>query len=163
MSAIKRRVIASLLAVALLVVPVLALFQPIQIEGDANGDGVVDFRDVQVVLAELQSAAGTVAADVNRDGEVDVRDLQLAFAQSTIELSGSREPLPSDASTGYIPSASPFRVFQEFTCAQLAADAGINSSYPGHTPRIATPRLISPSRTVRLLFGISPHAPPIFA
>lgn len=43
--------------------------------GDANGDGVVDFADLNVVLSNFNVQGDGLAGDLNRDGSVDFTDL----------------------------------------------------------------------------------------
>lgn len=43
--------------------------------GDANGDGVVDFGDLNAVLSDFNQAGDGLDGDLNRDGVVDFSDL----------------------------------------------------------------------------------------
>jgi hypothetical protein len=51
--------------------------------GDVNGDGKVDYKDVQIVKAALGTTAGMPGydpwADVIRDGVVDSADLEVVL------------------------------------------------------------------------------------
>jgi hypothetical protein len=51
------------------------------VPGDANGDGVVDVRDLALVARNMGKRNPDPRADVNHDGRVDVRDLLLVLLQ----------------------------------------------------------------------------------
>ncbi|MGP1309585.1 MAG: dockerin type I domain-containing protein, partial [Phycisphaerales bacterium] len=46
-----------------------------EVEGDANGDGVVNFGDLNAVLSTFGGVGAAQAGDVNADGRVDFADL----------------------------------------------------------------------------------------
>lgn len=48
--------------------------------GDANGDLVVDFVDLNIVLGSFGQMGGAVPGDVNNDGRVDFLDLNLVLS-----------------------------------------------------------------------------------
>ncbi len=43
--------------------------------GDANGDGVIDFLDLNIVLSDFGRSGGALRGDLNRDNVVDFLDL----------------------------------------------------------------------------------------
>ncbi|MBL0921940.1 MAG: hypothetical protein IBJ10_07405, partial [Phycisphaerales bacterium] len=47
--------------------------------GDANGDGVVNFLDVNIVLGAFNTSGDVVPGDMNLDGKVDFADLNMAL------------------------------------------------------------------------------------
>ena len=57
--------------------------EPIDIPGDANGDGEVNILDinfiVNVILGDDTSDSSIKSADVNRDGEVNIADINLTL------------------------------------------------------------------------------------
>lgn len=55
-----------------------AAFPPIKCDADANGDGVVDINDMNMLLA--QWATPGPEGDLNEDGIVDINDLNLVLA-----------------------------------------------------------------------------------
>jgi hypothetical protein len=163
MSLAIRRGITGFVSAALLLVSVCPSVHSAFDEGDANRDGAVDVRDIQVVVAGFRGASDASAADVNRDGSVDVRDLQSVLAQTMVEQTGSNEPFPSDSGNGTLPLTRPYRVFIEVGYLHPQDDADSTFFSPRQQSAVALAELIPPSGTTRLLFGISPHAPPIFA
>ncbi len=52
--------------------------QPVDQEGDTNGDGLVNVTDLLAVIADW-GCTGTCSADVDGDGDVDVSDLLLVI------------------------------------------------------------------------------------
>lgn len=52
-----------------------AKLEPIFAPGDINGDGRVDFLDLNQTLADYARTGGNIPGDVNRDGVVDMLDL----------------------------------------------------------------------------------------
>ncbi|TVQ61197.1 MAG: hypothetical protein EA379_06770 [Phycisphaerales bacterium] len=50
------------------------------VPGDANGDGVVDFADLSIVLASFGMSGADLQGDLNGDGVVDFQDLALVLA-----------------------------------------------------------------------------------
>lgn len=60
-----------------------AVLAPPPCRADANGDGAVDFLDLNIVLSEYgqTGAPGTLAADFNNDGRVDFLDLNIALGE----------------------------------------------------------------------------------
>jgi hypothetical protein len=48
--------------------------------GDANGDGVVNFTDLNIVLSEFGQSGAGLAGDVNGDGVVSFADLNLVLS-----------------------------------------------------------------------------------
>ncbi len=48
--------------------------------GDANGDNVVDFRDLNLILGSFGQSGPALLGDVNHDGVVDFRDLNLVLS-----------------------------------------------------------------------------------
>jgi hypothetical protein len=48
--------------------------------GDTNGDGVVNFADLNAVLASFGQSGSTIPGDVNADGRVDFADLNLVLS-----------------------------------------------------------------------------------
>jgi hypothetical protein len=54
------------------------------VRGDVNGDGIIDYKDLAVIVARYGSRQGDSsylgAADVNGDGVIDYRDLALVVA-----------------------------------------------------------------------------------
>ncbi len=163
MSLAIRRGIIGLLSVVLLAVALCPSVRSAFDEGDANRDGAVDVRDVQIVIAGLRGASDTSAADVNRDGIVDVRDLQYAIARGMGEQTGSNEPSPSDSGNGTVPLTRPYRVFLEVGYLHLQVGADSTPFSPRQESAAALAELIPPTGTTRLLFGVCPHAPPVLA
>lgn len=55
--------------------------------GDANGDGIVSFADLNIVLSQFgqSGAPGTLAGDVNDDGFVNFTDLNIVLGNFGIE------------------------------------------------------------------------------
>ena len=49
--------------------------------GDINGDGTVNFTDLNIVLAQFGQTGIAIAADVNGDGVVDFADLNLVLSE----------------------------------------------------------------------------------
>ncbi len=49
-------------------------------EGDSNGDGVVNFADLNTVLANFGQAGAMLPGDVNNDGTVNFTDLNIVLA-----------------------------------------------------------------------------------
>ncbi|MFH0824445.1 MAG: dockerin type I domain-containing protein [Pseudomonadota bacterium] len=163
MSLAIRRGITGLLSVALLVVSLCPSVHSAFDEGDANRDGAVDVRDVQAVVAGLRGASGASAADVNQDGIVDVCDLQYVLARSMVEQTGSNEPSPSDSGNGTLPLTRPYRVFLDVGYLDPQVAAASTPFFARQESAVALAELIPPTGTTRLLFGVSPHAPPKFA
>jgi hypothetical protein len=48
--------------------------------GDTNGDGVVNFADLNAVLASFGQSGASIPGDVNADGRVDFADLNLVLS-----------------------------------------------------------------------------------
>jgi hypothetical protein len=48
--------------------------------GDANGDRVIDFEDLNIVLSSFGQAGASVPGDVNGDGSVNFLDLNLVLS-----------------------------------------------------------------------------------
>ena len=46
-----------------------------KLEGDVNGDGVVDVADIASIISVMAKGGNDAAADVNNDGVVDVADI----------------------------------------------------------------------------------------
>lgn len=61
-------------------VMVLATILGALCEGDANGDGVVNFVDLNAVLSEFGQAGPSLVGDVNDDGVVDFGDLNTVLS-----------------------------------------------------------------------------------
>ncbi len=163
MSLAIRRGITGLLSAALVVATVCPYVYSAFDEGDANRDGAVDVRDVQVVVAGLRGASDASAADVNRDGTADVRDLQFVLARSMVEQTGSNEPSPWDSGNGTLPLTRPYRVFLDVGYLHPQTGADSTPFSPRQESAVALAELIPPTGTTRLLFGVSPHAPPVLA
>ena len=53
------------------------------VEGDLNGDGIVDVLDLLVVVANWGNCTGACESDMNNDGIVDVLDLLILIANWT--------------------------------------------------------------------------------
>ena len=53
------------------------------VEGDLNGDGIVDVLDLLVVVANWGNCTGACESDMNADGTVDVLDLLVLIANWT--------------------------------------------------------------------------------
>ncbi|MFP4501565.1 MAG: dockerin type I repeat-containing protein [Candidatus Hydrogenedentota bacterium] len=78
-----RSVTALLLAAVLLAAAGLSVPGRTDAVGDANGDGTVDVRDLQLIVARvLAGESDDPRADVNQDGRVDVLDFQCALGQA---------------------------------------------------------------------------------
>jgi uncharacterized protein (DUF2141 family) len=54
------------------------------VRGDVNGDGIIDYKDLAVIVARYGSRQGDSSyldvSDVNGDGVIDYRDLALVVA-----------------------------------------------------------------------------------
>ncbi|TVQ59154.1 MAG: hypothetical protein EA379_11885 [Phycisphaerales bacterium] len=48
--------------------------------GDINADGVVDFADLTLLLADFGQQASWLSGDLNQDGVVDFDDLSLLLS-----------------------------------------------------------------------------------
>jgi hypothetical protein len=129
--------------------------------GDANGDAVVDVRDLQVVIAAVLDETLASKADVNRDGLVNIRDFQLVQARAQDKDSASA-PAPDDAPkppTGVLnpvlpaPQAAPvLRIAALLRPATQPAPASLRSAWAEREHR-------SP-RCERYDFGLTQNAPP---
>ena len=53
------------------------------VQGDLNGDGLVDVIDLLIVVADWGNCNGTCDSDLNNDGTVDVLDLLILIANWT--------------------------------------------------------------------------------
>jgi hypothetical protein len=54
------------------------------LEGDLNGDGVINVLDILVVVADWGPCTGTCESDLNDDGFVNVLDLLIVIANWTL-------------------------------------------------------------------------------
>ena len=127
------------------------------LESDVNADGLVDVKDIQVVVAVLHGGAES-AADVNGDGAVDIRDLQQVVADRIEGKKSEGEPLPAE--NAIPPSSTPqHRVFlhpDRWIAVLLEGDnQPASETIDGDALRV-----FHSLRVYRSLFGLSAHAPP---
>ena len=54
--------------------------------GDTNGDGLVDFTDLNVILVEFGQMGAGMQGDLNRDGAVDFSDLNEVVSQFGVSV-----------------------------------------------------------------------------
>ncbi len=76
-------------------------WQPAALEGDANGDGVVDDRDLSILLSHWgQEDATPDQGDLNADGRVDDRDLSILLGHWGDGMALGSDTLSSDGLQG---------------------------------------------------------------
>ncbi|MFP4501566.1 MAG: dockerin type I domain-containing protein [Candidatus Hydrogenedentota bacterium] len=128
------------------------------VAGDVNGDGTVDIRDLQVVIAAVFSGGAPSAADVNSDGTVDVRDYQFLLARTRDP--GARAPLPAPPHTGE-------RATPPLPAPTLCPPRSITAPTPaaphrarGGAGRQERAAVVHAARCARYVYNLTPHAPP---
>jgi hypothetical protein len=127
---------------------------------DTNGDNTVDVLDLQqAVAALLAPGADAALADVNGDGVVDILDVQRilneASETSAPEAPGEFPPCPPAVPA---PSSTANPVFLPVALQQTRLL--LEPACPVVRPLPVEERIASPPSTFRLVFGLSPHAPP---
>jgi len=154
-----RRFITFLLASALALASPTPWLAPLTDSADTNGDQQVDVLDLQQAVAEvLKPDADIKLADVNGDGAVDILDVQriLNAASETSPPEPKDEQPPLTPAVPVHESAQPWPpTFEPVSLALVIPDAPA-SPLPAVTPTV------SPPSEFRLVYGLSPHAPPHF-
>ena len=68
-------------------VPIMPPDEPPQLKGDLNADGVVNVRDLIIVVSQFgQTGTGQDVADVNKDGVVNIQDLVLVAGAFSVTI-----------------------------------------------------------------------------
>lgn len=152
-----QRFITFLIVSALVLANPVPWLSPLGLTADTNGDQQVDVLDLQQAVAEVLKPDSEVKlADVNGDGAVDILDVQRILNQA----SETAPPEPEDEQPPAAPAvpaghtALPWpATFQPVLLALVVPSA------PSR-PLPAVIDTIPPPSEFRLVFGLSPHAPP---
>lgn len=152
-----QRFISFLIASAFVLAGPAPWLAPLSQAADTNGDSQVDILDLQQAVAELLRPDGdTKLADVNGDGAVDILDVQRILNQA----SETAPPEPEDEQPPASPAVPPTLTAQpwpaDFVPAILALVIPAAPAAPLPVVALTAP----PPSEFRLVFGLSPHAPP---
>lgn len=131
--------------------------------GDVNGDHRVNIFDAQTLVAQMLAGAMPASeVDVNRDGQVDVRDLQFILARLNTQTS-SEEPVPSDKKTprAIIVAAERFWMRADTGAIEILRPSTeeTKASLRFHDE----PLVVLSPHTERYLFTLTANAPPFLA
>ncbi len=128
--------------------------------GDANGDHRVNIQDVQIVIAEiLQGSRSNPDGDVNGDGRVDVLDFQFVLNQAT-QARAQEEGPPVEARAKNAVVITKVRQPLGFEKREVVVRANL-ADKAGSSPISFDPLVIFSPKTVRYVFNLTAHAPPL--
>ncbi len=144
----------------LAMLPVAAMVQPwtINMAKDLNGDTRIDVLDMQLLVSALL-CRGNVKSDLNGDGRVDVLDLQAFLADE-----GCADDQDTPIPMGYPPALAPAPAAapQPHAAAwwlHLVSTPALGEALPS-SPNVV-PLHPASTETMRYLFRLTSHAPPI--
>jgi len=130
-------------------------------EGDANGDRIVDVRDLQFVIAAvLRGGNGAAMADVNGDGQVDIRDFQRILEQA--QASDARVP-PVPERRGEAAVLALMRFHEPGVPASIRSNVLITLGKRVATAALrarGVPLSIFSAKEERYYYRLTPNAPP---
>lgn len=158
---VRRRFTRGFLCLCLILAgPVPWSFAAAAAAADTNGDSNVDILDLQkAVAALLAPGADARLSDVNGDGVVDILDVQRILNEAS-ETSAPEEPAPlKPGAPPAVPPAST-NISVLLPVALQQAVLTLEPVEPAARPTLAEERSSPPPSTFRLVFGLSPHAPP---
>lgn len=135
---------------------------PVALPGDANGDAVVDVRDLQIVIAAVFDESLAPMADVNHDGVVNILDFQLVQARAQ-ERDSASPPAPDDTPAPPVGVSNPLPTPPSLTMPVLRIAALERTAVrpaPASLRRTWTEREHRSPRCERYDFRLTPNAPP---